>query len=131
MKKIVFLLVWALAILQVSAQQDFDCHNFNSYRALSKYNDLKHLGLNYKMPKGNKEVIPLMVEVLGENGLRQICIDAAYDDHLRGTESNYKRYINSVKQISRDEYMRNYPYLEIFSRMVSALEKHTNYRRQQ
>lgn len=114
----------------IDAQEKFQCERWDSYSVLSKYNQLKHLGMDYKFPKGNKEVIPVLIEILKDNGIRQSCIDAAYNDYQNGTESNYRRYINTVKYISKEEYMRNYDYLETFNRMVSTLEQTSNYKRQ-
>ena len=114
---------------QFSAQEKFKCENFDSYNLLNKYNQLKHLGINYKFPNG-KDVVPVMIEILKDDGVRQTCINAAYNDYQNGTESNYRRYINTVKYISKEEYMRNYDYLETFMQMIVALEKNSNYQRQ-
>ncbi|WP_018676215.1 hypothetical protein [Riemerella columbina] len=124
----IFLAIALLGVTNIYAQSKFQCNDINSYQVLQKYNEIKHLGVNYKSPN-NKEIIPLMIDILKDDGLRQICIDAAYDDHLKGTENNYRRYIRDTKNISREAYMKNYDFLEMFNRMVTVLEETTNYRR--
>lgn len=129
MNKLVFLSLTTFVSMTFAQSNFNDCSDFTSSKALRKYNELKHLGVNYKMPKGNQDVIPIMIQVLGENGIKQVCIDTSYDNYRRGIENNYKRYIDIVKYISKQDYMNNYLYLEIFNRMVSVLEQNSNYKR--
>ncbi len=130
MKKKIFTIFTLSSSLCFLAQEKFQCEKWDSYSVLSKYNQLKHLGLDYKFPKKNQEVIPIMIQTLKDGGIRQLCIDAAYNDYQNGKENNYQRYINTVKYISKEKYLENYDYLETFMKMIIALEENSNYTRQ-
>lgn len=111
------------------AQGRFSCGELTASKLSYKYTQIKHLGLAYKFPKNNQEVIPVLIDILKDAGVKQVCIDAWYDDQQNGTVNNYNRYINTIKSISKDSYLNNYDYLEIFSRMINVFEASTDYKR--
>lgn len=111
------------------SQNKYECSILSENYMLSKYNHLKKHGLNYKFPKGDTEVIPEMIKILQSDGLRQICIDAEYYTYRNGIEQDYVNYYYKVKKISENDFVTNYVYLNILSRIVDVLENNTNYKR--
>ncbi|MCA6068976.1 hypothetical protein JI747_017555 [Chryseobacterium sp. RG1] len=126
MKKLFISLLLFVGIT-VFSQEKFDCNNLCKTNYLNKYYQLREYGLKYKFKNGD-EVIPVLIsKTFNESSLRQICIDAAYQDHKFGTENSYKLYRDNIQNISREVFMNDYDYFQIFLKMISHLENNSNY----
>lgn len=111
----------------VFSQEKFDCYNLSKKDYLNKYYQLRNYGINYKFKDGT-EVIPVLIsKIFNENSLKQICIDAAYQNHKLGTENIYKLYRDNIMNISKDSFMNDYDYLLMFLKMITHLESNSNY----
>lgn len=111
----------------VFSQEKFDCNNLSKTDYLNRYYQLRSYGLNYKFKDGT-EVIPVLIsKIFDENSLRQMCIDTAYQDHKFGTETSYKLYRDNIQNISREVFMNDYDYFQIFLKMITHLESNSNY----
>ncbi|MGU3375081.1 hypothetical protein [Chryseobacterium sp. M5A1_1a] len=90
---------------------------------MNKYRELRSYGLDKITLKDGREILPLVIsKVYDENSLRQVCINAAYADHKYGTESHYEMYRQNIYNISRETFMKNSDYLEIFLEMITQLK---------
>lgn len=126
MKKVFISLVLFTSIT-VFSQEKFDCNNLSKTDYLNKYYQLRDYGLKYKFKNGT-EVIPVLIsKIFDENSLRQICIDTAYQDHKFGTKISYKLYSDNIQNISREVFMNDYDYFQIFLKMIAHLESNSNY----
>ncbi|AZA80828.1 hypothetical protein C1637_11545 [Chryseobacterium lactis] len=126
MKKVFISLLLFMGIT-VFSQEKFDCNNLSKTDYLNKYYQLRNYGLNYKFKDGT-EVIPVLIsKIFDENNLRQICIDTAYQDHKFGTENSYKLFRDNIQNISREVFMNDYDYFQIFLKMITHLESNSNY----
>lgn len=124
-----YLLFFCLLSCLLSAQNKFDCNNLSKQDFLYRYSQLKEYGIDYKF-ENKKEVIPFLIaEIFDNNSLRQLCIDAAYDNYQLGTEKQYKLYNLAIKNISKENFYQNVDFLMIFLKMVTKLEQNTNYKR--
>ncbi len=122
MKKI-FIPIVLFASITVFSQEKFDCNNLSKTNYLNKYRELRSYGLDKITLKDGREVLPLVIsQVYDENSLRQVCINAAYADHKYGTESHYEMYRTNIYNISRETFMRNSDYFEIFLEMITQLK---------
>lgn len=122
MKKVFISLVLLISIT-VFPQEKFDCNNLSKTDYLNKYRELRGYGLDKITLKDGREVLPLVIsQVYDENSLRQVCINAAYADHKYGTESHYQMYRKNIYNISRETFMKNSDYLEIFLEMIAQLK---------
>lgn len=125
-----FLTMSILASSFMFGQMKFDCYNISRTQVLNKYYDLKHFGIDYKFPKGG-EVIPVMLEkVFNDAEVGQLCINAAYrSNKIIGINNLYPWYKQNVKNISENDFNRNYDYLMIYEEIILSLEKTINYKR--
>lgn len=122
MKK-VFISLLLFTSITVFSQEKFDCNNLSKTDYLNKYRELRSYGLDKITLKDGREVLPLVIsQVYNENSLRQVCINAAYADHKYGTESHYEMYRQNIYNISRETFMKNSDYLEIFLEMITQLK---------
>jgi hypothetical protein len=122
MKK-VFISLLLFTSITVFSQEKFDCNNLSKTDYLNKYRELRSYGLDKITLKDGREVLPLVIsKVYNENSLRQVCINAAYADHKYGTESHYEMYRQNIYNISRETFMKNSDYLEIFLEMIKQLK---------
>lgn len=122
MKK-VFISLLLFTSITVFSQKKFDCNNLSKTDYLNKYRELRSYGLDKITLKDGREVLPLVIsQVYNENSLRQVCINAAYADHKYGTESHYEMYRQNIYNISRETFMKNSDYLEIFLEMITQLK---------
>lgn len=122
MKK-VFISLLLFTSITVFSQEKFDCNNLSKTDYLNKYQELKSYGLDKITLKDSREVLPLVIsKVYNENSLRQVCINAAYADHKYGTESYYEMYRQNIYNISRETFMKNSDYFEIFLEMITQLK---------
>lgn len=125
MKKII---VFAFVFINVFFNAQFSDCNISTNELKYNYYQLKNLGIDYKFPKG-QEVVPNIVDIIGANGLKQLCIDAAYLNNQVGTENQFIYYKNNIKNISRESFFENYQYLMLFDEIVKSVEKTTSFRR--
>jgi hypothetical protein len=123
MKK-VFISLVLFASITVLSQEKFDCNNLSKTDYLNKYQELKSYGLDKITLKDGTEVLPLVIsKVYDENSLRQVCINSAYADHRYGTEAHYEMYRKNIYNgISRETFMKNSDYFEIFLEMIAQLK---------
>lgn len=122
MKK-VFISLLLLTTVSVFSQEKFDCNNLSKTDYLNKYRELRSYGLDKITLKDGTEVLPLVItKVYDENSLRQVCINAAYDDHKFGTENSYILYRNNIYNLSRETFMKNSDYFQIFLEMIANLK---------
>lgn len=122
MKK-VFISLLLFTNITVFSQEKFDCNNLSKTDYLNKYQELRSYGLEKITFKDGREVLPLVIsQVYDENSLRQVCINAAYADHRYGTESHYEMYRKNIYNISRETFMKNSDYFEIFLEMIAQLK---------
>ncbi|MFY1046658.1 hypothetical protein [Chryseobacterium sp. GP-SGM7] len=122
MKKF-FISFLMLTTVSAFSQEKFDCNNLSKTDYLNKYRELKGYGLDKITLKDGTEVIPLVInKVYDENSLRQVCINAAYDDHKFGTENSYILYRNNIYNLSRETFMKNSDYFQIFLEMITNLK---------
>ncbi len=122
MKK-VFISLLLFTSITIFSQEKFDCNNLSKTDYLNKYRELRSYGLDKITLKDGREVLPLVIsQVYNENSLRQVCINAAYADHKFGTESHYQMYRQNIYNISRETFMKNSDYLEIFLEMITQLK---------
>ena len=122
MKK-VFISLLLFTSITILSQEKFDCNNLSKTDYLNKYRELRSYGLDKITLKDGREVLPLVIsQVYNENSLRQVCINAAYADHKFGTESHYQMYRQNIYNISRETFMKNSDYLEIFLEMITQLK---------
>jgi hypothetical protein len=122
MKK-VFISLLMLTTVSAFSQEKLDCNNLSKTDYLNKYRELKGYGLDKITLKDGTEVIPLVIsKVYDENSLRQVCINAAYDDHKFGTENSYILYRNNIYNLSRETFMKNSDYFQIFLEMIAQLK---------
>ncbi|HCM33814.1 hypothetical protein [Chryseobacterium sp.] len=122
MKK-VFISLLLFTSITVFSQEKFDCNNLSKTDYLNNYRELRSYGLDKITLKDGREVLPLVIsQVYDENSLRQVCINAAYADHKYGTESHYEMYRQNIYNISRETFMKNSDYLEIFLEMITQLK---------
>ncbi|MPS65974.1 MAG: hypothetical protein DI622_08170 [Chryseobacterium sp.] len=122
MKKVFISLLLFVGITLFS-QEKFDCNNLSKTDYLNKYRELRSYGLDKIILKDGTEVIPLVInKVYDENSLRQVCINAAYDDHKFGTENSYILYRNNIYNLSRETFMKNSDYFQIFLEMIANLK---------
>lgn len=122
MKK-VFISLLLFTSITVFSQEKFDCNNLSKTDYLYKYRELRSYGLDKITLKDGREVLPLVIsQVYNENSLRQVCINAAYADHKYGTESHYEMYRQNIYNISRETFMKNSDYFEIFLEMITQLK---------
>lgn len=122
MKK-VFISLLLFTSITVFSQEKFDCNNLSKTDYLNKYRELRSYGLDKITLKDGREVLPLVIsQVYNENSLRQVCINAAYADHKYGTESHFEMYRQNIYNISRETFMKNSDYFEIFLEMITQLK---------
>lgn len=122
MKK-VFISLLLFTSITVFSQEKFDCYNLSKTDYLNKYRELRSYGLDKITLKNGREVLPLVIsQVYNENSLRQVCINAAYADHKYGTENHYEMYRQNIYNISRETFMKNSDYFEIFLEMITQLK---------
>lgn len=123
MKK-VFISLLLFTSITVFSQEKFDCNNLSKTDYLNKYRELRSYGLDKITLKDGREVLPLVIfQVYDENSLRQVCINAAYADHKYGTESHYEMYRKNIYNgMSRETFMKNSDYFEIFLEMIANLK---------
>ncbi|WP_439480388.1 hypothetical protein [Chryseobacterium aquaticum] len=122
MKK-VFISTMLLVAVSAFSQEKFDCNNLSKTDYLNKYRELKGYGLDKITLKDGREVLPLVIsQVYDENSLRQVCINSAYADHRYGTEAHYEMYRKNIYNISRETFMKNSDYFEIFLEMIANLK---------
>ncbi|MCA6069393.1 hypothetical protein JI747_019675 [Chryseobacterium sp. RG1] len=122
MKKIFISLLLFVGIT-VFSQEKFDCNNLSKTDYLNKYRELRSYGLDKITLKEGREVLPLVIsQVYDENSLRQICINAAYADHRYGTEAHYEMYRKNIYNISRETFMKDSDYFEIFLEIIAQLK---------
>lgn len=122
MKK-VFISLLLFTSITVFSQEKFDCNNLSKTDYLNKYRELRSYGLEKITLKDGREVLPLVIsQFYNENSLRQVCINAAYADHKYGTEAHYEMYRKNIYNISRETFMRNSDYFQIFLEMITLLK---------
>ena len=122
MKKIFISLLLFTSITAFS-QEKFDCNNLSKTDYLNKYRELKGYGLDKITLKDGREILPLVIsQVYDENSLRQVCINAAYADHRYGTEAHYEMYRKNIYNISRETFLKNSDYFQIFLEMITNLK---------
>lgn len=122
MKK-VFISLLLLTTVSAFSQEKFDCNILSKTDYLNKYRELKSYGLDKITLKDGTEVLPLVIsKVYNENSLRQLCINTAYADHRYGTEAHYEMYRKNIYNISRETFMKNSDYFQIFLEMIAQLK---------
>lgn len=122
MKK-VFISLLMLTTVSAYSQEKFNCNNLSKTDYLNKYQELRSHGLDKITLKDGTEVLPLVIsKVYDENSLRQLCINTAYADHRYGTEAHYEMYRKNIYNISRETFMKNSDYFQIFLEMIAQLK---------
>lgn len=122
MKKVLIPLLILTAVCGFS-QEKFDCNNLSKTDYLNKYRELRSYGLEKITLKDGTEVLPLVIsKVYDENSLRQLCINTAYAEYRYGTESHYEMYRKNIYNISRETFMKNSDYFQIFLEMIAQLK---------
>lgn len=122
MKKVFISLLLFVGTI-VFSQEKFDCNNLSKTDYLNKYRELKGYGLDKITLKDGREVLPLVIsQVYDQNSLRQVCINTAYADYKYGTESHYEMYRKNIYNISRETFMKNSDYFEMFLEMIANLK---------
>lgn len=112
-----------LTAVSAFSQEKFNCNNLSKTDYLNKYRELRNFGLDKITLKDGTELLPLVIsKVYDENSLRQVCINAAYDDHKFGTENSYILYRNNIYNLSRETFMKNSDYFQIFLEMIAQLK---------